>query len=86
MQAKQARDNADKSNSYSKDEDYLDDRVLDGILIDVLIESRKGEYSLIYDKTGGLTNKDLRYCKEELEKLDYLVSMDYESRVIILNW
>jgi hypothetical protein len=86
MLANDARENADNVNAYSKDEDYLDDRVLDGIFMDITEQSSKGQYSFEYDKTAGLTPKDLRYCKEKLEELDYLVSVDYINGVIIINW
>lgn len=86
MQANQARNNADRKNIYSKDEDYLDDRVLDGIFMDLTEQSTNGEYSYDYDKTAGLTPKDLRYCKEKLEDLGYSISVDYEKGVISIDW
>lgn len=86
MHADDAREMADYKNSYSKDEDYLDDRVLDGIFMDITEQSNNGEYSYNYDKTAGLTPKDLRYCKEKLEELGYSVSVNYENSVISIDW
>jgi len=86
MHAKDARKKVDKINSYSKDEDYLEDRVLDGIFMDITEQSSKGKYSFVYDKTAGLTSKDLRYCREKLEELDYSVSMDYDNGIMIISW
>lgn len=86
MLANDARKTADDVNSYSKDEDYLEDRVLDGIFMDILDQSSKGKYSFDYDKTVELTSKDLRYCREKLEELDYLVSVDYDHGIITISW
>ena len=86
MHANDARETADKNNNYSKDEDYLDDRVMNGIFMDITEQSSKGEYSFEYDKTAGLTPKDLRYCRGKLEELGYSVSVDYEKGVMIIDW
>lgn len=86
MHAEDTIETADKKNNYSRDEDYLDDRVLDGIFMDLTEQSANGEYSYDYDKTAGLTPKDLRYCKEKLEDLGYSVSVDYEKGVISIDW
>lgn len=86
MNAKSIRKGVDKINNYSKDEDYLEDRVLDGIFLDITEESSKGNYSFEYDKTAGLNSKDLRYCKEKLEELDYLISVDYDKGIIKIDW
>lgn len=86
MNANDARQTTDGFNHYSKDEDYLDDRVLDGIMMDITEQSSNGNYSFDYDKTAGLTSKDLRYCKEKLEMLDYSVIVDYENGIISISW
>ncbi|MBS1637786.1 MAG: hypothetical protein JST26_17860 [Bacteroidetes bacterium] len=86
MNANDARLTADGLNNYSKDEDYIDDRVLDGIFMDITEQSSNGKYSFDYDKTAGLTSKDLRYCKEKLESLDYSVLVDYENGIISISW
>lgn len=86
MIANEAKNKADGKNSYSKSEDYLDDRVLNGIFMDITEQSDKGKYSFDYDKTAVLTSKDIRYCKEELEKLNYKVSVDYEKGIISIDW
>lgn len=86
MHANDVRKTADKINGYYKDEDYLEDRVLDGIFMDITEQSSKGKYSFEYDKTAGLTSKDLRYCKGKLEELDYSVSVDYENSTMIISW
>lgn len=86
MQASDARNTADGINNYSKDEDYLEDRVLDGIFMDITTESSEGKYSLEYDKTLGLNSKDLRYCREKLEEAGYSVSVDYNEGIIYVSW
>ena len=86
MNANEARQTADEVNHYSDNEDYLDDRVLDGIFMDISEQSSTGKYSFEYDKTAGLTPKDLRYCKEKLDMLDYSVFVDYEKETIFISW
>ncbi|NVK65687.1 MAG: hypothetical protein HWE22_13930 [Flavobacteriales bacterium] len=86
MHAIEAKEQADKINSYSKDEDYVDDRVLDGIFIEIHEASKKGRYSLDYGFTAGLTAKDLRYCKEKLEEAEYHVKVDYNFGGITIDW
>ncbi|WP_286971864.1 hypothetical protein [Flavobacterium sp. UBA4854] len=86
MEASDARNTADGINNYSRDEDYLEDRVLDGIYMDIAQETSEGKYSLEYDKTAGLNSKDLRYCKEKLEEAGYSVSVDYDEGIINVSW
>lgn len=86
MNANTAREEADKFYQSSKSEDYLEDRVLNGIFMDITEQSNQGEYSLEYDKTAGLNKKDLRYCKGKLEEFDYQVDADYKNGILNINW
>lgn len=84
MHASEAKEISD--GHYDPNYDYLDDRVVDGILSDIIMAAQKGEYSIDYETTAGLSVGDLRYCKEKIDELDYQVIADYEKGVLHISW
>ena len=66
MHATTAREESHKRNKI--DVDKLNDRVLDGINIEINDACSNGDFSIKYDLTVNLSLSDLLYCQDQLEK------------------
>ena len=86
MHAEEAREVADKFNGENKTEDYLDDRIVDGMFDDISMASSEGAYSYEYNATAGLNPRDLRYCKDKLEEAGFEVEVNYDDGIVKINW
>ena len=84
MIASEAKEQANKVNGLNVE--YLDDRILGGIEMEIHTASKEGEYSIEYTFTANLTYADLLYCQDKLREMDYSVSVNKKSMTILIDW